>query len=102
MISYDTMDKSYNIDISIRSLEGTRRIARFDLGNDTESAYSLFSKLKGSPEINQKHMLYLEFLETKKGLPQNLDIISCDLQELGANTMLITQEIFRKNNLDER
>jgi hypothetical protein len=47
-------------------------------------------------------MLYIEFMETVNGLPVNLDILTCDLQELGTNCMLITQEMFRICNLKTR
>jgi hypothetical protein len=46
-----------------------------------------------------KDMLYIEFMELTNGLPVNIDILTCDLQELGTNAMLITQEIFRISNL---
>ncbi len=89
----------FYIDISIRTPEGLKRLGRFEFGSDREAAYDLFSKLKGSSELDPKDMLYIEFLETVNGLPVNLDIRTCDLQELGANAMLITQEIFRISNL---
>ena len=93
------MDQNFYIDISIQTQEGPRRIGRFELGADRDSAYALFKKLRGSPEINQKDMLYIEFMEMVNGLPLNIDILTCDLQELGTNSMLITQEIFRVSNL---
>jgi hypothetical protein len=39
-------------------------------------------------------------METANGLPLHLDMLTCDLQELSINTMLITQEIFRLSNLN--
>jgi hypothetical protein len=96
------MQTSFYIDISIQTHEGPRRIGRFELGDDRDAARDLFRKLKGSPEINQKDMLYIEFMEAVNGLPLNIDILTCDLQELGINTMLITQESFRLSNLRVR
>jgi hypothetical protein len=93
------MPSSIFIDISIRTPEGPKRFGRFELGSDRDAARELFKKLKGSPEVDHKHMLYIEFVETVNGLPVNLDILTCDLQELGSNSMLITQEIFRSWNL---
>ncbi len=93
------MQTSFYIDISIQTPEGPKRVGRFELGDDREAARDLFRKLKGSPEINQKDMLYIEFMEAINGLPLNIDILTCDLQELGVNTMLITQESFRLSNL---
>ena len=49
--------------------------------------------------MNVKDMLYIEFMETVNGMPLNIDVLTCDLQELGTNTMLITQELFRLANL---
>ena len=93
------MHTSVYIDISIQTLDGPKRFARFELGSDREAAHYLFKKLKGSPFVNHRDMLYIEFMETVNGLPVNLDILTCDLQELGTNVMLITQEVFRISNL---
>lgn len=97
--SHYSMQRFFYIDISIQTSEGPRRFARFELGSDGEASRDLFKKLRGSAEINQKEMLYIELMETVNELPINLDIITCNLQELGVNSMLITQEIFRVSNL---
>lgn len=96
------MQTIFYIDLSIQTTEGPQRIGRFDLGADREAAIQLFKKLKGSAEVNVKDMLYIEFMETVNGLPLNIDVLTCDLQELGTNTMLITQELFRLANLKVR
>lgn len=96
------METTFYIDISIQSADGPKRIGRFELGNEREVADKLFKNLKGSPEVNLKDMLYIEFMEMANGLPLNIDILTCDLQELGTNSMLITQEIFRITNLAVR
>ena len=92
----------FYIDISLQTSEGPRRFGRFEFGADRNAARELFKKMKGSTGIDPKDMLYIEFTETVNGLPVNIDIITCDLQELGTNTMLITQEIFRITNLNAR
>lgn len=93
------METSVYIDISIQTPEGPKRFGRFEIGQDREAAHQLFKKLQGSSEVNVKDMLYIEFMEQVNGLPVNHDILTCDLQELGKNSMLITQEIFRLSNL---
>jgi hypothetical protein len=93
------MNTAFYIDISIQTADGPMRFGRFELGSDREAAYMLFRRLKGSAAVDLKDMLYIEFMETVNGLPVNIDILTCDLQELGLNTMLITQEIFRLSNL---
>jgi hypothetical protein len=94
-----TLQSSFYIDISIQTSEGPQRIGRYELGNDRIAATNLFKKLKGSSRVNVKDMLYIEFMELMNGLPMNHDILTCDLQELGTNSMLITQELFRLINL---
>lgn len=93
------MQTLFYINISIRTANGPRRFARFELGNDGEAARALFKNLKGSPEIDPQDILFIEFMETANDLPLHLDMLTCDLQELSINTMLITQEIFRLSNL---
>ena len=93
------METRFYINISIQTGDGPRRIGRFELGEDRDAALQLFKNLKGSPEVNSKDMLFIEFMELVNGLPVNIDILTCDLQELGTNSMLITQEIFRLANL---
>ena len=97
------MDHSlFYIDISIQTTEGPKRFGRFELGSDRTAAYELFKKMKGSPAADPRDMLYIEFMETINGLPVNLNLLTCDLQELGTNTMMITQEVFRLCNLGTR
>lgn len=80
-------------------MEGPRVIGRFELGSERSAATDLFKKLKGSTEVSMKDMLYIEFMESQEGLPLNIDVVTCDLQQLGTNTMIITQELFRLANL---
>lgn len=89
------MNATFYIDISIRTEQGPQRYARFDIGENKEAARELFAKLKGDNEINRRDMLYLELVETVHDVPVGLAMASCDLQELGTNCMLITQEVFR-------
>jgi hypothetical protein len=94
------MQTIFYIHISIQTQDGPQGIGRFELGSARDAASSLFRKLKGSHEVNATDMLYIEFMETVNGLPLNIDVLTCDLQELGTNTMLITQEVFRLANLN--
>lgn len=93
------METSFYLDICIQTSNGPRRTARFELGNDRTEARQLFQSLKGSPEMDGKGMLYMEFTEIVNGLPLNIEMLTCDLQQLGTNCMLITQELFRRENI---
>jgi hypothetical protein len=88
-------NSNFYIAISIQTADGPMPFGRFDLGHDRASATELFKKLKGSSAFDPKDLLFIEFMEMVNSLPVNIDMLSCDLQELGVNTMLITQEVFR-------
>ncbi|MEO7983394.1 MAG: hypothetical protein ABI688_04855 [Bacteroidota bacterium] len=85
----------FYIDINIQTPEGPTQYGRFELGQDRESANELFKKLKGSPAVDPRDMLFIELVEIVNGLPVNIDVLTCDLQQLGTNAMLITQEVFK-------
>ena len=93
------MQADFCINISVQTPEGPHPFGRFGIGNDRDAAHSLFSRLKGSEELNDKDMLYMELIESINGLPVNIRVLTCSLQELASNTMLITQEVFRLANL---
>jgi hypothetical protein len=94
------MEAKYYILLSMKTQTGPESFAQFFIGNKRAEAYSLFQKLKGSSEANDKNLLYIDFMETKDGLPGNLKLITCTLEELAENCKLITKEIFRLNNLE--
>ena len=74
--------------------------AKFFLGNNREIAYAIFKKLKGSDEVNEMSVLFMDFIETWEGLPKNLKVKSCTLQELSENCSIITRELFKFANLE--
>jgi hypothetical protein len=74
--------------------------AKFFIGDNRQEAIDLFSMLKGIPEVREDYPLTIDFVETKKGLPVNLDMINCSLQQLEENTRIITKELFRRHLRD--
>jgi len=46
-------------------------------------------------------MVYLDFMETKDGLPLYLNLITCTLEQLAENYKLIAREFFKMNNLEK-
>ena len=61
----------------------------------------VFSKLKGSWDVNEQHPLQMDFIEKRNSLPVNLKMISCNLEEIAENCKIITKELFTFLNLDE-
>lgn len=91
----------YYIGINLKTKDGFESIGKFFVGNKKESAGSIFSKLKGRTQVNDKEFLTLELIETKDELPLNIQVISCSLEELTENCRLIAKEIFNLFNLEK-
>ena len=94
------MDTQFYITFSFKTNGDYKPFAKFFIGNDGEIAYAIFKKLKGSDEVNEMNVLYLDFIETWEGLPKNLKVKSCTLQELSENCSTITKELFKFYNLE--
>lgn len=87
--------------LNIKTCNGFESFGKFYIGNNRVFAYSLFKKLKGHHEADEKSMLTVELMETVNNLPFNLKIISCTLEEITENCKLITKEMFKAANLEE-
>jgi len=92
---------TFYILLSLKTIDGFESFGKFVIGNNRSFAYSLFKKLKGSSEANEKSVLTIELMETVNELPLNLKIISCTLEELTENCKLITKEMFKATNLED-
>lgn len=96
------MDSHFYIMLNVKTIAGLERYGKFFLGDDQQVAYHLFEQLKGDREVNEKNILYIELMETQNnGLPVNLKLLSCTLDELMFNCRLITKEVFKFYNLKE-
>ena len=94
-------ETTFYIVLNIKTGNGFETYGRFFLGNDKDFAYSIFGKLKGNKKVNDKTILHLDFMETRRGLPVNIQVISCTLEELGENCKIITKETFKRFNLEK-
>ena len=94
------MDTQFYITFSFKTTEDYKQFAKFFIGNNREIAYTIFKKLNGSDEVNEMNVLYLDFIEAWEGLPKNLKVKSCTLQELSENCSIITRELFKFANLE--
>src|SRR5687767_9135016 len=87
--------------ISIRTSDGFERVGKYNLGNNRKTATAIFRQLKGSHDVDMKAMLTIELEETVNGLPVNLQMLACTLEELAYNTKIIVRETFKILNLKE-
>jgi hypothetical protein len=94
-------ETNFFIVLNIRTADGFKSYGKFFIGNDKETAYRLFTKLRGSKKVNDKSILHIDLMETRNGLPLNIQLISCTLEELGENCKIITKETFKRFNFEE-
>jgi len=91
---------TFYIVISLRTPEGFESFGKYNLGNNRKRATTIFRHLKGSPDVTQS-MLTMELEESVNGLPVNLQMLGCTLEEVAYNTKIIVKETFKYLNLKE-
>jgi hypothetical protein len=93
------METQFYITFMLKTVQGLKTFAKYFIGNDKERAITIFQSLKGTHDVSETNVLFIEFIETKGELPINLDVISCTLNELAENCKIITKELFKSENL---
>jgi hypothetical protein len=91
----------FYIIINLKSGKGYESYAKFFLGKSRKAAENIFNKLKGSADVSEKSMLQLQLTEIDDGLPLNIHLLSCTLNELAENCKIITKELFKHLNLEK-
>jgi hypothetical protein len=94
------METKFYIQFTLKTINGPESFAKFFIGNDRNNAFEIFSKLKGTDSVDEKNLLFIDFMETKQGLPVNLNVISCTLDQLGDNCRMVTKELFKAVNFN--
>jgi hypothetical protein len=84
----------------MKTPNGPESFAKFFIGKNRDAAQAIFQKLEGRSEVDERNVLYLDFMETSNSLPVNLELISCTLEQLANNCKIITKEVFKLNNLE--
>jgi hypothetical protein len=95
------VESNFYIVLNIKTADGFESYGKFFIGNNRRSANSIFQKLKGSKKVSDKSILTLDLMETSHGLPLNIEVISCTLEELAENCKTITKETFKFLNLEK-
>ena len=90
---------NFYVSLSIRTPEGFESFGKFNVGNKRKAAVEVFRQLKGNPTVDEKTLLTIDLVETVNGLPLNLNILGCTLEELAYNCRVITKETFKFYNL---
>jgi len=93
------VETKYFIKFTLKTVHGFESFGQMFIGNDKKTAYDIFSSMKGNDEVNETNILQLDFIETMKGLPINLKVLHCTLNEMADNCKTITKEVFKQFNL---
>ena len=94
------METQFYITLTLRTYKGPESFAKFFIGNNRHLALAIFKQLKGSHNVSEENILNFEFWEIEKGVPSNLDLITCTLNQLAENCRIITKELFKSENLE--
>jgi len=92
---------TFYIVLNIRTCDGYECFGKFFMGNNKKSAAAIFEQLKGGKNVDEKSILQLDLMESVNGLPTNMQMISCSLEDLAENCKIITKERFRLLNMEE-
>lgn len=90
---------TFYIVLNLRTCNGYESFGKFSIGNNKRIATDIFERLKGKQIVNEKSNIQLDLMEMVNGLPVNIHMISCSLDELAENCKYITIETFRLLNL---
>jgi len=93
------METQFYIELRLKTGTTWESFAKFYIGNDRKKANAIFKKLQGM-EANEKNVLQIDFTEKVGGLPVNIKMLTCTLDQLAENCKYITKELFKLKNLE--
>jgi len=95
------MERKFYIELNMKTAGGFERFGCFELGSDSGFAARLFTGLAGVPADDDTGVLHMDLIEKREGLPMNMQVINCTVEELGRNIKYLTRELFKRINLDD-
>jgi hypothetical protein len=96
------MATEHRIALHVRTTSGFETIGEFFIGGDRDTAHQLFKTLKGSPNDIDGGALFMELREIVRGLPIDIQMIHCTLDEVAENCRLIAKDQFKALALKDR
>jgi hypothetical protein len=101
---YAFVDEAVNVFYCFKysNRTGYECFGKFFIGNNRKSAGAIFDQLKGRKNVDEKSLLQLDLMESVNGLPTNMQMLSCSLEDLAENCKIITKERFRLLNMEEK
>ncbi|MDF2382020.1 hypothetical protein JMG10_11120 [Nostoc ellipsosporum NOK] len=96
------MSTEFFISLTLLTPEGPQSFARFTLGGNQKYATGIFNALQGTSESDSPTLLQLEFTELSNGLPVNIKLKDCTLDQLSWNCKYLTKEAFKRAGMNYR
>ena len=93
------MSHEYRIVVHLKTLRGFETFGEFFLGTNKQEANRFFRTLKGTAVQEQEGILMMELRTIYRGLPIDVEMRSCSLEELGENCKSIAKYVFTQNRL---
>jgi hypothetical protein len=90
----------FYIVLNIKTAHGYEGFGKFCLGEDKKAAIRIFNQLAGTDEVDDKTVLHMELRENRHGLPINILMRGCSLEDVAENCRIITRETFKLLNLE--
>lgn len=94
-------ENTFYVLLSIKTSDGFENFGKFNLGNKRKAAAEVFRQLKGTSKVDERTMLTVDLVETVKGLPVNLQILGCTLEDVAYNCKILAKETFKLLNLEQ-
>jgi hypothetical protein len=89
------METNYQISLLIKTPSGFEAYGNFDLGSNREQALAIMENLKGTDDVSENSILYMEFTGVQNGIPLPLKILHCTLEDIAFNARVITRDILK-------
>ncbi len=93
------METNFQISLHIKTPSGFETYGGFDLGSDREQAMAIFKQLKGTDDLSEHSILYMDFTEVQNGIPLPVRILHCTLDDIAYNVRIITKDLFKNLGL---
>ncbi|MNL30042.1 hypothetical protein D3C87_1517560 [compost metagenome] len=96
------METTFEISLNMKTLKGLETYGSFYLGSDQKFAKTIFDMLQGEREIKENSVISMDLTKRQDGIPYPLSILHCNWAHLAYNTQIITKEIFKELNLEQK
>ena len=93
------METLFQISMHIKTPAGFATYGRFDLGTDRGQATAIVDQLRGTDDIAEHSVLYMDFTAIQDGIPLPVRILHCTLDEVAYNVRIITRDVFKNLGL---